>query len=79
MISALLGHATPIIGFGAVSRMTPGYAHATWAMVMVVAVLEQPSPLKQTSFAADEGIQKEGRKGGLVSDGETTTKTYKIS
>jgi hypothetical protein len=59
--------------------MTPGYAHATWAMVMVVAVLEQPSPLKQTSFAADEGIQKEGRKGGLVSDGETTTKTYKIS
>jgi hypothetical protein len=56
-----------MIGFGAVSRMTPGYAHATWAIVMAVAMLEQPSPLKQTSFAADEGIQKEGRKGGLVS------------
>jgi len=67
VISALLGHATPMIGFGAVSLMTHGYAHATWAMVMVVAMLEQPSPLKQTSFAADEGIQKEGRKGGLVS------------
>ena len=51
-----------MIGFGAVSRMTPGYAHATWeTMVMVVAMLEQPSPLKQTSFAADEGIQKEGQ------------------
>ena len=50
-----------MIGFGAVSRMTPGYAHATWAMVMVVAMLEQPSPLKQSSFAADEGIQKEGQ------------------
>ena len=50
-----------MIGFGAVSRMTPGYAHATWAMVMVVAMLEQSSLLKQTSFAADEGIQKEGR------------------
>jgi hypothetical protein len=62
VISALLGHATPMIGFGAVSRMTPGYAHATWeTMVMAVAMLEQPSPLKQISFAADEGIQKEGQ------------------
>jgi len=51
----------PLIGFGAVLRMTPGYAHATWAMVVGVAMLEQPSPLRQTSFAADEGIQKEGQ------------------
>jgi integrase len=28
VISALLGHATPMMGFGAASRMTPGYAHA---------------------------------------------------
>ncbi|MGH9872827.1 MAG: hypothetical protein ACRD9S_10215 [Pyrinomonadaceae bacterium] len=66
MISSLLGHATPMIGFGAVSRMTPGHAHATSAMVMAVAMLEQPSPLKQISFA-DEGIQKEGQEGGFVS------------
>jgi len=67
VISALLGHATPMIGFGAVSRMTPGYAHATWAMVMAVAMLEQPSPLKQISFAEAGSIPKKGQKGGLVS------------
>jgi integrase len=43
VISALLGHATPMTGFGAASRMTPGYAHATWeTMVTAVAMLEQP-------------------------------------
>lgn len=42
VISALLGHATPLTGFGYASRMTPGYAHATWkAMVEGVANLEQ--------------------------------------
>jgi integrase len=42
VISALLGHATPMIGFGAASRMTAGYAHATWdMMVTAVAMLEQ--------------------------------------
>jgi len=50
-----------MIGFGAVSRMTPAYAHVAWeTMVMAVAMLEQPSPLKQISFAADEDIQKVG-------------------
>jgi hypothetical protein len=50
------------LGFGAASRMTPGYAHATWdTMVTAVATLEQPSPLKQISLVADEGIQKEGQ------------------
>jgi hypothetical protein len=34
---------------------------APWAIVMAVATLEQPSPLKQISFAADEVIQKEGQ------------------
>jgi len=43
VISALLGHATPMTGFGAASRMTRGYAHATWdMMVTAVAMLEQP-------------------------------------
>jgi integrase len=43
VISALLGHATPMTGFGYASRMTPGYAHATWeTMVTAVATLEEP-------------------------------------
>ncbi|HZE68792.1 MAG TPA: hypothetical protein VE135_04605 [Pyrinomonadaceae bacterium] len=38
-------------GFGYASRMTPGYAHATWdAMVEGVAKFEQPLPLKQISL-----------------------------
>src|SRR6266496_2213801 len=52
VISALLGHATPMTGFGAASRMTPGYAHATWdTMVTAVAALEQPLPPNHISFA----------------------------
>ena len=59
VISALLGHATPMAGFGYASRMTPGYAHATWdAMVEAVAKLEQPLPLKQISFPITEGTSK---------------------
>ena len=59
VISALLGHATPMTGFGYASRMTPGYAHATWdVMVEGVAKLEQPSPLKQISFAAAGSMPK---------------------
>jgi len=43
VISALLGHATPMTGFGAASRMTPGYAHATWdTMADAVTKLEKP-------------------------------------
>lgn len=30
IISQLLGHSTPLSGFGYASRITPGYAHATW-------------------------------------------------
>ncbi len=30
IISELLGHSTPVSGFGYASRITPGYAHATW-------------------------------------------------
>jgi integrase len=59
VISALLGHATPMTGFGAASRMTPGYAHATWdTMVAAVATLEQPLPLKQISFAVAGSVPK---------------------
>jgi len=51
VISALLGHATPMMGFGAASRMTPGYAHATWdMMVTAVAMLEQPLRLNERTF-----------------------------
>ena len=63
MISALLGHATQMTGFGYASRMTPGYAHATWdAMVEGVAKLEQLLPLKQISFAMTEGTPKSDQK-----------------
>lgn len=30
IISELLGHSSPVSGFGFASRITPGYAHATW-------------------------------------------------
>jgi integrase len=54
VISALLGHATPMTGFGYASRMTPGYAHATWeTMVEAVARLEKPLP--DTESRAVEG------------------------
>jgi integrase len=52
VISALLGHSTPVSGFGYASRITPGYAHATWdAMVAAVESLERPSSLKPSMFA----------------------------
>jgi hypothetical protein len=48
-----------MMGFGAASRMTPGYAHATWdTMVAAVATLEQPLPLKQISFAVAGSVPK---------------------
>jgi integrase len=52
VISALLGHAMPVTGFGHASRITPGYAHATWeAMVEAVESLEYPAKLIQSAFA----------------------------
>ena len=52
VISTLLGHATTLPGFGFASRITPGYAHATWdAMMAAVERLEHPSPLKLNAFA----------------------------
>lgn len=52
VISALLGHAMPVTGFGHASRITPGYAHATWeAMVEAVETLEYPATTIQSAFA----------------------------
>lgn len=52
IISALLGHAMPVTGFGYASRIMPGYAHATWeAMVEAVETLEYPAKLMQSAFA----------------------------
>ncbi|MGB9178894.1 MAG: tyrosine-type recombinase/integrase [Pyrinomonadaceae bacterium] len=52
VISALLGHTMPVTGFGYASRITPGYAHATWeAMVEAVETLEYPAKLIQSAFA----------------------------
>jgi len=54
LISALLGHSTPMTGFGQASRMTPGYAHATWnAMVTAVETLEQDLPLRELASVGD--------------------------
>jgi hypothetical protein len=66
-------HETPIVRasskwtIGYASRMTPGYAHATWdAMVEAIAKLKQFLPLKQISFAMTGGTPKsdEKRTGG---------------
>lgn len=52
VISALLGHAMPVTGFGQASRITPGYTHVTWeAMVEAVETLEYPVTLLQSAFA----------------------------
>ncbi len=60
VISALLGHSTPMTGFGFSSRMTPGYAHATWdTMVAAVATLEEPLQLKHHA-AKLEQVRKVG-------------------
>ncbi len=56
VISALLGHSTPLTGFGHASRITPGYAHVTWqTMVLAVEALEQPAPQPQTIFNEESG------------------------
>ena len=69
VISALLGHSTPVTGFGYASRITPGYAHATWdAMVAAVESLEHQASLKRNVFAAESATSQmkasEARKAG---------------
>ncbi len=65
LISALLGHSTPMTGFGHGSRMTPGYAHATWdALVTAVETLEQDLPLKEAASAGDLPRVEQLRKAG---------------
>jgi integrase len=55
VISALLGHTMPVSGFGYASRITPGYAHATWeAMARAVESLEYP-PAFPSVFQSQSG------------------------
>ena len=64
VISALLGHSMPVSGFGHESRITPGYAHATWeTMVRAVESFEHP-PAALTVFQPQSGKSqaKSGRK-----------------
>jgi integrase len=61
VISALLGHATPMAGFGYASRITPGYAHATWdAMVDAVMSLDRPLTRADTANPPVEQMKKAG-------------------
>jgi integrase len=67
VISALLGHSSPLAGASYGSRMTPGYAHVSWeTMVRAVEVLEQPVSSDQNVFSLDSGKipadKLEGRK-----------------
>jgi integrase len=56
VISALLGHSSPLAGAGFGSRMTPGYAHVSWeTMVRAVEALEQPVLPDQNIFSLDSG------------------------
>lgn len=54
-ISALMGHVLPTEGFGHESRITPGYAQATWeSMVYAVESLELP-PMSGSVFQKQSG------------------------
>jgi integrase len=66
-ISALLGHAQPVQGFGHESRITPGYSHTTWeAMARAVESLEyEPAEIivfgsRSSKNRANQG-QEEGQ------------------
>jgi integrase len=55
VISALMGHILPTQGFGHESRITPGYAQATWeSMVYAVESLEHP-PMRGSVFHKQSG------------------------
>ncbi len=70
-ISALLGHARPVSGFGHESRITPGYAHATWeAMQRAVESLEY-SPTEIVVFGSQSGKSQAKR-------GESDTTEEKV-
>lgn len=56
VISALLGHSSPLAGAGFGSHMTPGYAHVSWeTMVKEVEVLKQPVSPDQNIFSLYSG------------------------
>jgi len=63
IISALLGHSIRAGGLGFGSRITPGYAHATWgAMRAAVDTLEEPVQFEQNwdrgKIVANEGEKR---------------------
>ncbi|HEX8844704.1 MAG TPA: tyrosine-type recombinase/integrase [Pyrinomonadaceae bacterium] len=66
-ISALLGHARPVSGFGHESRITPGYAHATWeALQRAVESLEY-NPTEIVVFGSQSGKSQANQ----ASDGDS--------
>lgn len=62
IISALLGHSMPTQqGFGFESRITPGYAHATWETLQwAVTSLEKPPVFRDIYGKSSENQVKEG-------------------
>ncbi len=68
IISELLGHAQPVSGFGFASRITPGYAHASWdAMRRAVDSLQ---------YAPQEHVFEKSRK-SRANGAENSTETGK--
>jgi integrase len=73
IISELLGHAQPMQGFGFASRITPGYAHATWDTMRkavdsleyppVEHVFEQKSSKSRANEAESGAVIKEAKAG----------------
>jgi len=64
IISALLGHAQPMQSFGFASRITPGYAHATWdAMCRAVDSLEYPAEEREFEQKSSKSRANEAENG----------------
>ena len=71
IISELLGHTQPLQGFGYASRITPGYAHATYdAMRRAVDSLERPPQI--TAF--EQKSSKNRANGGEMEGGNQVVK-----
>jgi integrase len=67
IISELLGHAQPVTGFGFASRITPGYAHATWnAMRRAVDSLQ---------YAPQEHVFEQKSSKSRANEAENSTET----
>jgi len=70
IISELLGHAHPVQGFGFASRITPGYAHATWdAMRRAVDSLQ---------YAPQEHVFEQKSSKSRANEAESGAETEKV-